>query len=134
MWMEEYDGRETILLVEDDRSVRELVDIVLQKLGYRVLVASDGPRALDLWSRTSDQIDLLMTDLVMPGEVDGLALARQLCSEKCGLKAIVFSGYITDTVKSAAEASEDLAYLEKPFDQRQLARVVRDLLGVGRTT
>lgn len=133
MWMEEYDGRETILLVEDDRSVRELVEIVLQKLGYRVLVASDGCRALDLWSTAGSRIDLLMTDLVMPGGVDGLALARQLTAEKCGLKAIVFSGYVTDAVKRATEASEDLVYLEKPFDQRQLARVLRDLLAVGRT-
>jgi CheY-like chemotaxis protein len=130
---ERWDINRTILLVEDDRSVRDMLALVLRRLGYQVLSADDGPRAIDLWDRSGVKIDLLMTDLGMSRGMNGLELAQRLREEKNDLKVIVFSGFITEAVERKVRATEDTIALQKPFDQGTLARVVSEFLAAGRT-
>ncbi len=130
---ERWNINRTILLVEDDRSVRDMLTIVLRRLGYQVLSAADGPRAIELWDCSGVKIDLLMTDLGMSRGMNGLELAQRLREEKSDLKVIVFSGFITEAVERKILATEDTISLQKPFDQQTLARAVSEFLAVGRT-
>src|SRR5207248_913936 len=87
------DGSETVLVVEDEFLVRELVCETLSQHGYRILQAGDGPEALELAKTRHDQIDLLLTDMVMPNGMTGAALAEQLLKQSDRLKVIFTSGY-----------------------------------------
>jgi two-component system cell cycle sensor histidine kinase/response regulator CckA len=118
-------GKETILLAEDDRAVRELVVGILQKTGYRVLQATTGQQALEAWTDHGSDIDLLLTDLVMPEGLTGLELAQRLRREKPGLKVVIMSGYILDQTLDALPARERILYLPKPFESATLARTIR---------
>jgi nitrogen-specific signal transduction histidine kinase/ActR/RegA family two-component response regulator len=121
-------GTETILVVEDEWSVRELVCHLLKAKGYRVLQADSGAKALDVWKSTTEQIDLVLTDLVMPDRVNGRELAERLWAEKPSLKVIFTSGYSADVVGRDFVARSGLNYLQKPYHPNQLAVVVRDCL------
>jgi CheY-like chemotaxis protein len=120
-------GTETILLVEDEPSVRDLAKAVLERYGYTVLTADNGPAALDVWRRHKEQIALVLTDLVMPGGLGGRALAGQLRAERPGLKVLFTSGYS----KELAGRQFDLLaepFLQKPYSPRVLAEAVRNCL------
>ena len=121
-------GTETILVVEDEALVRELVCSVLARHGYRILQAESGVKALEVWKASREQIDLLLTDLVMPDHLNGRELAERLCAERPRLKVILTSGYSTDVVVKDSALHNGLNYLQKPYHPRKLALAVRDCL------
>ncbi len=114
-------GSETILLVEDEPGLRELFCLTLQQRGYRVFAECSGVQALHSWSSRLDQIDLLLTDLVMPGGVSGWELASTLQAGKPALKAIYMSGHSADINGHA----KDIRFLAKPFGIETLTEAVR---------
>ena len=121
-------GHETILVVEDEDGVRALIIKVLENLGYRLLQAQSGPRAIDVWREHGSTIDLLVTDVVMPGGMNGLALAERLRRMRPSLKVIFTSGYLGDVGRDDFPARETDAFLAKPFSLPELARLVRRTL------
>ncbi|HEX6865490.1 MAG TPA: PAS domain S-box protein [Thermoanaerobaculia bacterium] len=122
-------SRETILLVEDDDMFRGLLRQVLEGQGYQLLVAENPAVALELVARHGNAVQLLLSDMVMPGG-NGADLAQKLGSRYPGMKVALMSGYTDDALASReADMSVADAFLEKPFATRELLRVVRGLLG-----
>ncbi len=121
-------GKETILVVEDEGALRELVEEVLRKKGYTVLKAATGAQALKVWQHHKDQIDLLLTDMMMPEGVSGRELAEKILAEKPDLKVIYSSGYSLDIVSPGFNLTEGSNYLQKPYHPETLARAVRNRL------
>jgi len=121
-------GDETILLVEDEGALRQLVEEVLRKKGYTVLEAATGAQALKVWHHHKDEIDLLLTDMMMPEGVSGRELAERVLAEKPELKVIYSSGYSLDVVSPGFSLKEGANYLQKPYHPETLARTVRNRL------
>jgi signal transduction histidine kinase/ActR/RegA family two-component response regulator len=121
-------GTETILLVEDDPALRVSVRKALSKLGYRILEAPTGVKALEVWQQYRDEIRLLLTDLVMPDEMTGTELAERLRQENPGLKVIYMSGYSAQIVGKDFPLKEGINFLTKPLQAAKLAQVIRDRL------
>jgi PAS domain S-box-containing protein len=120
-------GTETILLVEDEPTLREWVREILQGLGYRIVEAGNGVEALKIWDEQRGRIDLLLTDMVMPEGLTGRDLARQLKSRQASLKVIYTSGYSEEILSNEAEL-RDAPFLAKPYHAPQLTKLVRELL------
>ena len=120
-------GTETILLVEDDADVRNLVRQVLQAQGYTLLEAEDGQAALRLVAGRATPIHLLLTDVIMPG-MSGKVLAEQLSQDQMDLKTLFMSGYTDDTIAHHGILEAGISYLQKPFSPTALARKVRSTL------
>ena len=120
-------GRETILLVEDEPELRELVSTILKGYDYRVLEAETGVQALKVWEEHHGKVDLLLTDMVMPGGVSGAELAQQLRGRKAGLRVIYTSGYSSEIVGQNL-SENDAIFLPKPYRPPQLAQRVRKSL------
>jgi two-component system cell cycle sensor histidine kinase/response regulator CckA len=121
-------GDETILIVEDQDLIRDLVRTVLRKYGYRTLEASNGVEALKVWEDHRDQIDLLLTDMVMPAGISGKDLAKRLVAEQQQLKVVYTSGYNTDLLGQEFHVKKDTSFLQKPYQAQFLAKTVRDCL------
>src|ERR1017187_7503679 len=121
-------GSETILLVEDEYSVRTAMRIVLSRLGYRVLEASKGDEALTIWKQHRAEIRLLLTDLVMPGGMNGNELAAQFLQENPKLKVIYASGYSVEVAGKDLLLEDGINFLAKPFQSSKLAQTVRHCL------
>jgi PAS domain S-box-containing protein len=122
-------GSETILLVEDDPSVRRSVALQLRRLGYAVLEAANGAEAIDLWKAHRSQIALLLSDMVMPGGIGGAELATLLRREKPALKVIISSGYSSHNASLPGQAGGDgFRQLGKPYEAASLAKAVRECL------
>jgi CheY-like chemotaxis protein len=117
-----------ILLVEDEPAVREVGVKVLGRQGYKVLAADNGRTALDLWSVHRDEIALLLTDVVMPGGVSGLELARRLQAEKPALRVIYTSGYNREVAGDEEAMRQGMNYLAKPYEIERLFLLVREVL------
>jgi PAS domain S-box-containing protein len=117
-------GTETIMVVEDDESVRDLVRIMLETKGYNVLAVAGAEEAERI---CTDEVDLLLTDVVMP-EVNGRALAERLSLTSPSMRILFMSGYSDEAVYRHGEISPNAAFIEKPFTDRTLARKVRDVL------
>jgi len=124
-------GCETILLVEDDSVVRQTAHACLRKYGYRVIEADSGKSALGLWETHAAEIDLLLTDMVMPGGLSGLELVKQLRLQKPGLKVILASGYHSQIDHGFSSVGHGVKYLAKPFEATALAASVRSCLDGG---
>jgi len=124
-------GHETILLVEDEWEVRRLVGQSLRAFGYTVHEANHGREALALWSRLGGRVDLLLTDMVMPGGMTGLELVQNLRALRPELLAIVTSGYSTEMVQAGMLNLSGASYLPKPFEAPRLAEEVRNRLDAG---
>jgi PAS domain S-box-containing protein len=120
-------GTETVLLAEDDPSVREIVADVLTRRGYRVLRAADGQTALEMAAARPGQIDLLVTDLVMPG-MTGRQLAEAFAAQSPGVRVLYMSGYTDDAVVRQGVLAESFNFLQKPFTPSALALKVREVL------
>ena len=120
-------GSETILLVEDEDSLRELAHEILGGLGYKVLEAGTGRAALELAERHPGPIDLLLTDVIMPG-MSGRELAAELLASRPGARALYMSGYTDDAIIHHGVLEPGLAFLQKPFPLEALARKVREVL------
>jgi signal transduction histidine kinase/ActR/RegA family two-component response regulator len=119
---------ETILLVEDEPAVQEVGVVTLRRYGYRVLTAASGPEALKVWAEHKAEISLLFTDLIMPGGVSGLQLARQLLHEKPALRILYTSGYSPEIAGRELTIRDGVNYLAKPYELDRLFRTVRAAL------
>jgi two-component system, cell cycle sensor histidine kinase and response regulator CckA len=122
-------GTESILLVEDEESLRSLAREILTDHGYRVLEASEGEEAIGIIRRQPDPIHLLVTDVVMPG-MNGHVLAETLRKERPDLKVLYMSGYTDDVLTQGGSLHADTLLLEKPFTAGTLLRRVREALSI----
>jgi PAS domain S-box-containing protein len=120
-------GSETVLLVEDEESVRELVRETLASKGYKVMEAGDGEAGLSLAEAHHGNIDLLITDVVMPG-IGGCELAQRVSAARPDIKVLYLSGYTEDAIVHQGALEPGTAFLQKPFTLQVLARKVRDVL------
>ena len=121
-------GSETILLVEDDEMVRDLAHHVLLREGYVVLTASRGSEALEICERYSEPIHLLVTDVVMPGGLNGYQTAGQVVSQRPEMAVLYISGYVDEAIVKDQGTSAQSTFLQKPFIAETLSRSVRDVL------
>lgn len=122
----------TILVVEDEEMLRVFVTEVLESFGYRVLSAENGTHALAIWETEKDNIDLLLTDIVMPESISGRQLARLLLQDNSLLKVIYTSGYSPELVGTEFETEPGHSFLPKPYHSDRLTGLVSTCLG-GRT-
>ena len=120
-------GSETILVVEDEEALRHLAGRLLERHGYRVLSAANAPEALEVARRHAGPIDLLLTDIVMPG-MSGPELATTLQTVRPGVPVVFTSGYTEEAVSRLGAVDSGNGYLGKPFTSQALLNVVRDLL------
>jgi len=118
-------GTETILLVEDETALRQLMQRVLERHGYHTFAAVSGVQALELWRNHRDGIDILVTDMVMPEGMTGRELADRLRADKPGLKIIYCSGYAKDLPGKDSPLRDNENFLEKPFEPVKLLQRVR---------
>ncbi|TLX56628.1 hybrid sensor histidine kinase/response regulator [Stutzerimonas nosocomialis] len=121
-------GQQTILLVEDSSDVREVTLAHLVSLGYRVLAADSGEMAMQIVDESDGDIDLLFTDVIMPGGINGLVLAERARERIPGLPVLLTTGYADDLAGRGVDASA-LNILNKPYKQRELAEYLDALLG-----
>ena len=120
-------GTETVLLVEDEESVRQLVRETLQSKGYTVIEAEDGESAMTISAAHQGVIDALITDLVMPG-MSGRELATLVEKTRTGIKVLYLSGYTEDAIAHQGVLDPGTAFLQKPFTLQALLRKVREVL------
>jgi CheY-like chemotaxis protein len=118
----------TVLIVEDDEAVRSLVREVLDHSGYRVLEAEHAEAALAVWKERAREIDLLLTDIVMPGDCNGLELAKRLLAERPDLKVIYTSGYSAELFNSDIQLEDGRNYLPKPYLSAKLIGILHRAL------
>ncbi len=121
-------GTETILIVEDEPVLREMASDILKNCGYKILEASSGRDALEVWQRRNGSIDLLLTDMVMPEGVSGVDLSEKLLAAQPDLKIIFTSGYTADEVSPEVLARTRAQFLQKPYTHNDLANAVRGCL------
>lgn len=122
-----HNGREVVLLVEDEDAVRSLARRILEKRGYTVLTARTGPEALRIAERHDGPIHLILTDVVMP-EMSGRELAERIAPTRPDARTLFMSGYTEDDVLRRGVLNEGAAFLEKPFTPSALAQKVREVL------
>jgi PAS domain S-box-containing protein len=120
-------GTETLLLVEDEDQVRNIVQAILEQQGYAVLTAANGEEALKLAQLHGPSIHMLMTDVVMP-QMSGRQLAEELTSIRPQLKVLYMSGYTDDAIVRHGLLDASLNFIQKPFDAASVARKVREVL------
>jgi two-component system, cell cycle sensor histidine kinase and response regulator CckA len=120
-------GEETILVVEDEESLRSVTEQFLSNKGYQVIVAEDFQKALDVSENNPQHIDLLMTDVVLPG-ASGPKLADRLAITRPQMKVLFVSGYTADALVHGDLHRSDFAFLSKPFSLNTLAREIRTIL------
>jgi len=121
-------GSETILVVEDEVAVRAVARMALRRLGYTVLEAENAPAALRLWSELGAGVDLLFTDIVMPGGMNGHELAARLQLLKPDLKVLFCSGYTREAEQFEPDGKGGACFLPKPYKAAELAVAVRRVL------
>lgn len=120
-------GSETILIVEDEPEVRRLTRLVLERRGYRVLEAVNAADALEVWDRAG-KVDVLLTDMVMPGGVTGRELATALVKRDGGLKVIFTSGYSSELAGGDLVLQEGLNFVQKPCSSARILAAIRRIL------
>src|SRR5689334_3687923 len=120
-------GSETIMVVEDDAGVRELVRLMLEANGYDVLAVEDAAEAMSVCTENPERVDLLLTDVVMPG-MNGRMLAERLGEVSPRMRVLFMSGYSDEAVHRHGQITVNAAFLEKPFTERALAHKVREVL------
>jgi len=118
-------GSEVVLLVEDEAALRNLASQVLRRAGYTVHTADSGAQALAVWRQHKEEIDLLLTDMVMPGGMSGRDLAVHLLGEDPSLKVVFVSGYSLDLKEEQLKLQEGVNFLQKPYHPQALVKVVR---------
>ena len=118
-------SKKTVLIVDDEPFVREIAADILRSEGYIVLEASSGPAALNVCAEHGSKIDLLLTDLIMPG-MTGRMLADILTARFAGLNVIFMSGYIDDSRTETME--QGIHFIQKPLDWGRLKSMIRDLM------
>ena len=127
-------GSATVLVVEDEPAVREIAVAMLSDLGYRVLEASDGEEGLRTFGANADAVDLLLTDVVLPGNLRGREMAERIASLRPEVPVLYMSGYTENSIVHHGRLDEGVALITKPFQREQLARKVAEMLGAEGTT
>ncbi|MFO1108545.1 MAG: PAS domain S-box protein [Bradyrhizobium sp.] len=120
-------GHETILCVEDDFEVRQFVTMQLESLGYKAIIAANAAEALAVAGRGTP-FDLLFTDIVMPGSMNGRQLAEQMMAARPSLRVLFTSGYAYDAMQAQGRAGHGIPMLSKPYRKAELARMLRRCL------
>ena len=120
-------GAETILVVEDDDELRKFASGVLKELGYQVVSAGSGADALEILSG-SHRVDLLLTDVVMPGGINGRQLADQADGHRPGLRVLYMTGYTRNAIIHQGRMDRGINMISKPFSFEELASKVRQVL------
>jgi two-component system, cell cycle sensor histidine kinase and response regulator CckA len=121
-------GSETILVVEDEPAVRQLTRVLLERAGYCVIPAATAQEAIERFATARDQIDLVITDVVMPG-ASGPALLKYLTERRPNLKVLYMSGYADDAVPTLGRLEKGALFLQKPFTGERLIKKVQEVLG-----
>jgi signal transduction histidine kinase/ActR/RegA family two-component response regulator len=121
-------GSETILIVEDEPVLRDMARDILEECGYRILEASSGREALDVWNQRQNEIDLLLTDMVMPDGISGADLVDRLLAGQPCLKVVFTSGYTANEVNEKMLNRTCASFLAKPYTHAELAKTVRNCL------
>jgi len=121
-------GSETILVTEDEESIRRLMQVILERYGYRVLVAESGTKAVEMLSESRAKVDLLITDMVMPGGISGRELAQKLQVSRPELKVIFASGFTSEAFSQELNLEPGANFLRKPFSIYALVELVRHRL------
>lgn len=121
-------GSETVLVVEDEPDLLELTVIVLEKLGYNVLTADSAAQAMTVIDHCSQRVDLLFSDVVMPGGMDGFALAAVVRAQQPGIKVLLTSGFTGNELLPDGSATSGWPILNKPYSQQELAKNIREIL------
>jgi two-component system cell cycle sensor histidine kinase/response regulator CckA len=119
-------AKKTILVVEDEPTLRSLVRKVLERGGYAVIESSSGLAAVELWNKTKPHIDLLLTDMVMPDGISGLQLAETLKAQNPKLKVIFTTGYSSELMGKDFQIKEGVNFLQKPYPPQKLVETVRN--------
>lgn len=120
------DNKQTVFVVEDEPSLRALVRKVLERVGYNVIDAPSGLAAMEIWSQKKEQIDLLLTDMVMPDGVTGRELAEKLRADNPNLKVIYTTGYSAELLGDGVTLQEGVNFLQKPYPPQRLLQTVRN--------
>jgi DNA-binding NtrC family response regulator len=123
-------GSETILLCEDEPKIRTLVETMLARQGYRVIVANTPEDALSIATEGVDPIHLLLTDVVMP-RMSGFELGQAVQAERPGIKVLYMSGYTDNHITGGMELPDNLPFLQKPFTAAGLSDMVRQVIESG---
>ena len=118
--------RQTILVVEDEPTLRALVRKVLERVGYEVIEAPSGLAALELWNQKHPRVDLLLTDMIMPDGISGRQLGEKLKAQNPKLKVIYTTGYSADLLGSDFVLTEGVNFLQKPYPPQKLVQTVRN--------
>ena len=121
-------GNETILVVEDERDLRDFVARELRRHGYRVFEAVDGPSALEIWAEYKNQINLVFTDVIMTGGMNGRDVAEHIWRDNPKMKVIFSSGYGADMLGKDFKLDPGIVYLQKPYLPQTLTKTVRTCL------
>jgi PAS domain S-box-containing protein len=121
-------GTETILVVEDERDLREIITRTLNRHGYRVFQAVDANTALQTWADYKNEIDLVFTDVIMPGGMNGREMAEKIWREKPAMKVIFSTGYGAEALGKDFKLDANINYLQKPYLPAALARIIRRCL------
>jgi len=122
-----YNGHETILVVEDDEDVRNLVAKILTDNGYSVLTAGNGAEAILAVEQKGKDLDLILTDVIMPG-INGRMLADEMARRKASVKMLFMSGYAGEVISRYGIIEPEVAFLQKPFSAGELVRKIRFVL------
>lgn len=125
-------GNETILLVEDQVGLRKSMRVVLSRLGYKLLEAATADEAFQIWSKSPDEIQLVITDFVMPGAMNGKDLGNAIMAKNSRTRLLYLSGYSTEAFGGDFALEEGVNFLTKPFDPTRLAYAVRKQLDMAK--
>ena len=120
-------AKETVLIIEDDSSVRLTMSRLLERVGYELIQSVNGPEALDLLKRSEFKIDIVVTDMVMPGGLTGMEVGKEIRKMSPEMPIVYCSGYSSELMSVASLATIE-RFLSKPFEATQLLHVVRELL------
>jgi len=123
----EHSGTETLLIVENEPAIRNLLQMALRKSGYTVLAAESAREALEIVRGHTGPIDLLITDVVMP-DINGLELATRLAAIRPATRTLFMSGYMDDALGEHGVLPSHANFIQKPFSPRAIAQRVRDIL------
>lgn len=121
----DYDGTETLLVVEDEEGIRQMLEKFLSLRGYRVITAESGPQALDAWKKEKNSIDLVLTDIVMPGGMNGVELGKLLLHEKPDVKCIYSSGYSDLLMAGDLSLEDGVNFIPKPYVLDKVGEIIR---------
>jgi CheY-like chemotaxis protein len=121
-------AKKTIMVVEDEPTLRALVRKVLERGGFAVIESPSGLAALEMWNKTKPHIDLLLTDMVMPDGISGRQLAEKLKADNLQLKVVYTTGYSPELMGQEVALREGVNFLQKPYPPQKLVETVRKCL------